>query len=104
MPLKWSIEGLKPLGQEYLDIFEEGIKGGWIDNYNNKGKKSGAYSWGSYDTIPYVLLNYNYELNDVSTLAHEMGHSIHSYYTRKEQPYVLRRLYVILCGSGVYNE
>ncbi|EJT6143373.1 oligoendopeptidase F [Clostridium perfringens] len=81
-------EGLKPLGKEYLDIFNEGINEGWIDVYENKGKRSGAYSWGSYDTMPYVLLNYNYELNDASTLAHEMGHSIHSYYTRKTQPYI----------------
>ena len=62
-------EGLKPLGKEYLDIFNEGINEGWIDVYENKGKRSGAYSWGS-------------------TLAHEMGHSIHSYYTRKTQPYI----------------
>ena len=81
-------EGLKPLGKEYLDIFNKGISEGWIDVYENKGKRSGAYSWGSYDTMPYVLLNYNYELNDASTLAHEMGHSIHSYYTRKTQPYI----------------
>lgn len=81
-------EGLNPLGKEYLDIFNEGINEGWIDVYENKGKRSGAYSWGSYDTMPYVLLNYNYELNDASTLAHEMGHSIHSYYTRKTQPYI----------------
>ncbi|MDM0796699.1 oligoendopeptidase F [Clostridium perfringens] len=81
-------EGLKPLGKEYLDIFNEGINEGWIDVYENKGKRSGAYSWGFYDTMPYVLLNYNYELNDASTLAHEMGHSIHSYYTRKTQPYI----------------
>ncbi|MGG5462017.1 oligoendopeptidase F [Clostridium sp. B9] len=81
-------EGLKPLGKEYLDIFNEGINEGWIDVYENKGKRGGAYSWGSYDTMPYVLLNYNYELNDASTLAHEMGHSIHSYYTRKTQPYI----------------
>ena len=81
-------EGLKPLGKEYLDIFNEGINEGWIDVYENKGKRSVAYSWGSYDTMPYVLLNYNYELNDASTLAHEMGHSIHSYYTRKTQPYI----------------
>lgn len=81
-------EGLKPLGNEYLGIFEKGIESGWIDKYENKGKRGGAYSWGSYDTMPYVLLNYNYELNDVSTLAHEMGHSIHSYYSRKNQPFV----------------
>ncbi|SHI62518.1 oligopeptidase F. Metallo peptidase. MEROPS family M03B [Clostridium cavendishii DSM 21758] len=80
--------GLKPLGEEYLNIFDEGVREGWIDIYENKGKRGGAYSWGSYDTMPYVLLNYNYDINDVSTLAHEMGHSIHSYYTRNTQPYV----------------
>ena len=78
---------LNPLGEEYLNIFNEGINNGWIDIYQNKGKRGGAYSWGGYDTMPYVLLNYNYELNDVSTLVHEMGHSIHSYYSRKTQPY-----------------
>ncbi|MDO4534471.1 MAG: oligoendopeptidase F [Clostridium perfringens] len=91
-------EGLKPLGEEYLGIFHEGIKNGWVDVYENKGKRSGAYSWGSYDTMPYVLLNYNYSLNDVSTLAHEMGHSIHSYYTRKNQPYVYGN-YTLFCAE-----
>ena len=81
-------EGLKPLGEEYLNIFQEGIKEGWIDIYPSKGKRGGAYSSGDYETMPYVLLNYDYKLNDVSTLAHEMGHSIHSYYSRKTQPYV----------------
>ena len=81
-------EGLKPLGEEYLNIFEEGIKEGWIDIYPSKGKRGGAYSSGDYETMPYVLLNYDYKLNDVSTLAHEMGHSIHSYYSRKTQAYV----------------
>ncbi len=80
-------EALQPLGEEYLQIFNNGIKDGWIDIYENKGKKGGAYSWGGYDTMPYVLLNYDNDLEDVSTLAHEMGHSIHSYYSRKEQPY-----------------
>ncbi len=91
-------DGLKPLGKEYLDIFDEGVKNRWIDIYENKGKRSGAYSWGSYDTMPYVLLNYNYSLNDVSTLAHEMGHSIHSYYTRKSQPYVYGN-YTLFCAE-----
>ena len=62
-----AVEGLNPLGKEYLDIFQGGINGGWIDKYINKGKRGGAYSWGGYDTKPYVLLNYNYELNDVSS-------------------------------------
>ena len=85
--VKIVLEALKPLGEEYLDIFKGGINDGWIDIYENKGKRGGAYSWGGYDTMPYVLLNYNNELEDVSTLAHEMGHSIHSYYSRKEQSY-----------------
>ena len=83
-----SLEGLKPLGEEYLSIFREGIEGGWIDIYENKGKRSGAYSSGCFDTMPYILLNYHDDLRDVSTLVHEMGHSIHSYYSRKTQPYI----------------
>lgn len=92
------LDALKPLGTEYLEIFKSGIKDGWIDIYENKGKKGGAYSWGAYDTMPYVLLNYNNELNDVSTLAHEMGHSIHSYYSRKEQPYYYAD-YTLFCAE-----
>lgn len=90
--------GLKPLGKEYLDIFTKGIESGWVDKYPSKGKRGGAYSWGSYDTMPYVLLNYNYDLNDVSTLAHEMGHSIHSYYSRKTQPYIYAN-YTLFCAE-----
>ena len=59
----------------------------WIDVYNNKGKRSGAYSSGSYTTNPFILLNFQGELNDVSTLAHELGHSVHSYYSRKNNPF-----------------
>ena len=92
------LDALKPLGEEYLDIFKSGIKDGWIDIYENKGKKGGAYSWGGYDTMPYVLLNYNNEMEDVSTLAHEMGHSIHSYYSRKEQPYYYAG-YTLFCAE-----
>lgn len=91
-------EGLEPLGSEYLNIFNEGIKEGWVDIYENRGKRGGAYSSGSYDTMPYVLLNYNYKLNDVSTLAHEMGHSIHSYYSKKNQPYVYSN-YTLFCAE-----
>ncbi|SPZ48849.1 Oligoendopeptidase F, plasmid [Sarcina ventriculi] len=91
-------EALKPLGEEYLGIFDEGIKNGWVDVFENKGKRSGAYSWGSYDTMPYVLLNYNFDLHDVSTLAHEMGHSIHSYYTRNNQPYIYGN-YTLFCAE-----
>ncbi|MGL5151210.1 MAG: oligoendopeptidase F [Clostridium sp.] len=96
--IEMAVEGLKPLGKEYLEIFNSGINDGWIDIYENKGKRGGAYSWGGYDTLPYVLLNYNYQLNDVSTLVHEMGHSIHSYYSRKEQSYFYAG-YTLFCAE-----
>ena len=81
-------EGLKPLGQEYQDILDEGFNNRWIDIYENENKRSGAYSWGAFGTHPYVLLNYNGTLDNVFTLAHEMGHAIHSYYSDKVQPYI----------------
>ena len=80
-------EGLAPLGEEYLSILQEGFDGRWIDVYENEGKRSGAYSWGTYGSHPYVLLNFHGTLNDVFTLAHEMGHSIHSWYSDKNQPF-----------------
>lgn len=78
-------EGLAPLGQDYLDILQEGFDNRWIDVYENEGKRTGAYSWGCYGTHPYVLLNYHDTLDNVFTLAHEMGHSIHTYYSNKNQ-------------------
>lgn len=80
-------EGLAPLGEEYIQQVRKGIKEGWIDVYENQGKTSGAYSFGSYTSMPYILLNYTNSLKDVFTIVHEMGHSMHSYYTRKTQPY-----------------
>ncbi|TJX65146.1 oligoendopeptidase F [Soehngenia saccharolytica] len=85
---KMVLEGLMPLGEEYISIVENAFNEGWIDVFENKGKRSGAYSGGSYDTKPYILLNYHERLDDVFTIAHEMGHSMHSYYTRKHQPYI----------------
>lgn len=82
------MEGLKPLGEEYQAILKEGYENGWIDVYENEGKRSGAYSWGAYGTHPYVLLNYQDNLNNVFTLAHEMGHAIHSYSSDATQPFV----------------
>lgn len=81
------IEGLQPLGDEYLKVLREGFEGGWIDVYTTDDKRSGAYQWGSYDTHPYLLLNYQGTQDDVSTIAHELGHAMHSYYTNKTQPY-----------------
>ncbi|MBR2620715.1 MAG: oligoendopeptidase F [Firmicutes bacterium] len=81
-------EGLAPLGEEYINKMNAGLAEGWIDVYENKGKTSGAYSFGSYDSFPYILLNYTDTLKDVFTIVHEMGHSMHSRYTRDEQPYI----------------
>ncbi len=81
-------EGLKPLGEEYGGILAEGYDNGWIDIYENQGKRSGAYSWGAYGTHPYVLLNYQDNLNNTFTLCHEMGHAIHSYYSDQNQKYL----------------
>ncbi len=80
-------EGLAPLGREYMDRVLAGIEEGWIDVYENEGKTSGAYSFGSYDSYPYILLNYSDTLKDVFTVVHEMGHSMHSSYTRENQPF-----------------
>lgn len=79
---------LVPLGSEYIDKMNRGIAEGWIDVYENRGKTSGAYSFGCYDSFPYILLNYTDTLKDVFTIIHEMGHSMHSTYTRQNQPYV----------------
>ena len=82
------INALSIYGEEYLDVLKSAFTDGWIDKYPNKGKRGGAYSTGSYDTLPYVLLNYTNTYSDVSTLAHELGHSMHSYYTVKNNPYI----------------
>jgi oligoendopeptidase F len=82
------MESLVPLGETYLAGMRQGIQQGWIDVYENQGKTSGAYSFGSYDSKPYILLNYTETLKDVFTLVHEMGHSMHSYFTRATQPFV----------------
>ncbi|OUM86073.1 MAG: oligoendopeptidase F [Bacillus thermozeamaize] len=81
-------EGLHPLGEEYQQLLEEAFASGWIDVYENRGKRGGAYSWGAYGTHPYVLLNYQENLDNVFTIAHEMGHALHSYYSDREQPYI----------------
>lgn len=81
-------KGLAPLGSGYLNDLDNAFKSGWIDVFENQGKTSGAYSWGTYLTHPYVLLNYQGTINDVFTIAHEMGHAMHSYYTNKTQPYI----------------
>jgi oligoendopeptidase F len=82
------IEGLRPLGDDYRDVLAGGLRGRWCDRYENKGKRSGAFSSGCYDSDPYILMNYRPDVLDhVYTLAHEAGHSMHSWHSNKTQPY-----------------
>lgn len=81
-------EGLQPLGEEYLSDLNQAFSEGWIDWLENRGKTSGAYSWGTYGVHPYVLMNYQGNLKDVFTLAHELGHAMHTYYSNKHQEFV----------------
>lgn len=81
-------QGLAPLGSSYGEIVAEGLASGWVDVYESKAKTSGAYSWGPYGVHPYILMNYQDNLNSVFTLVHELGHAMHSYYAYREQPYV----------------
>ncbi len=85
---KIVMEALKPLGDTYINDLNKAFKERWVDIYPNKGKKSGAYSWGCFDSYPYLLLNYNNTMDSVSTMAHELGHSMHSYYSKKSQSYI----------------
>ena len=85
---KIIIEALEPMGQEYVGLIKKAFAEKWIDVYENEGKKGGAYSWGSYDSHPYILMSYKNDLNSLFTLIHELGHSIHSYYSRSSQPYI----------------
>jgi oligoendopeptidase F len=82
------LKALAPLGEDYVKVVEEGFNNRWIDVYENEGKRSGAYSAGAYGTHPYVLLNHNDTLDNMFTLAHEMGHAMHSYLSNKTQPYI----------------
>ncbi|MCP1450044.1 oligoendopeptidase F [Priestia megaterium] len=83
----YILKGLKPLGEDYRNVLKEGFENRWVDVHENKGKRSGAYSSGTYGTNPYILMNWQDNVNNLFTLAHEFGHSVHSYYTRKTQPY-----------------
>lgn len=84
---EYVMKGLEPLGSEYQSVLQEAFENRWIDVEENRGKRSGAYSSGAYGTNPYILLNWQDNINNTFTLAHELGHSVHSYYTRKHQPY-----------------
>ncbi|MGS0763732.1 oligoendopeptidase F [Syntrophomonas curvata] len=99
------LAGLRPLGEEYLALLKNGMESGWIDVYENEGKTSGAYSWGTFDTHPYVLMNYDNKLDDVFTLAHELGHSLHSYYSNHNQPFIYSQYTIFLAEvASTVNE
>ncbi len=84
---KMLLEGLAPLGEKYVGDFKQGFTSGWVDVYETEGKGTGAYNWGTYSSHPYILMNYNNRLDDVFTLAHEMGHAMNSYYTNRNEAY-----------------
>ena len=89
---------LQPLGKTYFEPLQKSMTEGWIDIYENKGKRSGAYSWSVYGVHPYVLLNFQPRYNSISTLAHELGHSLHSYFSNQSQPYA-KSNYSIFCAE-----
>ncbi len=104
------LKGLTPLGEEYQDILKEAYQNRWVDVQENKGKRSGAYSSGAYGTNPYILMNWQDNVNNLFTLAHEFGHSVHSYYTRKTQPYVYGNYSIFVaevastCNENLLND
>lgn len=82
-----ALDALKILGDDYVSQVKKGYESGWVDVYENDGKRSGAFSWGAYGTHPYIFLNYTETLNDIFTLIHETGHAMHTYYSNETQPY-----------------
>ena len=106
---KLAVEALSPMGEEYLSVLKEGFENRWIDVYANEGKRSGAYSNSTYGTHPYVLLNYQGTLDHVSTLVHEMGHAIHSWFSNHNQPFCTAdyRIFVAevasTCNEALFN-
>jgi oligoendopeptidase F len=101
-----GVRAMRPLGEAYTDILKEGLLSGWVDRYENRGKRSGAYSSGSYDSPPYILLNYEARnINSVYTLLHEGGHSMHSYFSNKHQPYVYHDYTIFVAEvASTFNE
>lgn len=97
------LKAVEPLGEEYTKIVKSGLSSGWIDVFENRGKRSGAYSSGCYDSPPYILMNYDGNIKEVFTLAHEMGHSIHTYLSNKNQPHITAdyRIFVAEVASTV---
>ncbi|MBS0625926.1 MAG: oligoendopeptidase F [Verrucomicrobia bacterium] len=103
---KAVIESVAPLGAQYQEVLKEGLdKNRWVDVYENPRKRSGAYSSGCYDSMPYILMNYHGTLKDVFTLAHEAGHSMHSFLSRKNQPYVYSHYPIFVAEvASTFNE
>ena len=100
-----ALESLAPLGEEYVAAVKRALTESWIDVYPNVGKRSGAYSWGTYTSNPFILLNYNNTLDDVFTLVHELGHSMHSYFTHKHQPPVYGNYTIFVAEvASILNE
>ncbi|MBN2041588.1 MAG: oligoendopeptidase F [Spirochaetes bacterium] len=100
------IKALSCLGQEYTDILKAGLEKTWVDRYENKGKRSGAYSSGCYDSPPYILMNFeNSNINSLYTLIHEAGHSMHTYYSNKNQPYAYHQYTIFVAEvASTFNE
>ena len=87
--VEWVAEGVRALGEEYVEVMRRGaMEDRWVDVYPNKGKRMGAFSTGVPDTNPFIFMSFNEDIYSMSTLAHELGHSMHSYYTRKTQPFI----------------
>jgi len=109
VPYKEAVEIVKkalcPLGPKYAEDLNNGFQSGWIDRYENEGKRSGAYSWGCYDSHPYVLLNYKETVDSIFTLAHEMGHAMHSFYSHSNQPYIYAGYKIFVAEvASTFNE
>ena len=100
------VDSVAPLGKEYQTILSQGLfKDRWVDAFENSKKRSGAYSSGCYDTMPYILMNYHGNFGDVTTLAHEAGHSMHSFYSRKNQPYIYSHYSIFVAEvASTFNE
>ncbi|PAQ14379.1 oligoendopeptidase F [Bacillaceae bacterium SAOS 7] len=107
---EYMVKGLAPLGDEYISVLKQGLDNRWVDVVENKGKRSGAYSSGAYGTHPYILMNWQDNVNNLFTLAHEFGHSVHSYYTRASQPYVYGNYSIFVaevastCNEALLND
>ncbi len=103
--LEWILESVEPLGKAYQEKMKQAIKGGWLDVYENEGKRSGAYSADVYGVHPYMLMNYNETLGDVFTLAHELGHTMHTTLSNSNQPFAIHSYTIFVAEvASTFNE